>query len=680
MKIKRICSRNIGPTENIDIQFENNENNNPMPVILVGENGTGKSTLLSNIVDSFYEIAGVIYNNAKIREGENVQYYKIITPTEINFGHNYSMSYIEFEYNESASLCQYYFKSGELSYKDFSREINGELQNKNEWKEHQNIKGVACDKEKIKNDFEKCVCCYFGPERYEKPVWLGKDYFKTEENEHVKIKNKFDGTLDLPISQKSVSYDTLTWLLDVIVDSRTDIELIQGKLNVAHANVRDVLDQGIARKNIEQIMGAILGRDVYFGLNFRSIHGQRFNIFDKETEKKIVPTLDSLSTGQSALFNMFATIVRYADDKNISQSIKLENIEGIVVIDEIELHLHSKLQREVLPKLLRLFPKVQFIISTHSPLFLLGMDEQFGSDGYCIYQMPKGNRINSEAFSEFQNAFKYMMQTEMHRTEIENAIKTAASKDKKTLIITEGATDWRHLKAALKALKSDEDSKYSGLNIDFLEYDPEKSNQNDETNQSEVTKTLMLDMSCTQLVTMCKEFSKIRQPRKMIFIADADDNNTKKALADKNTSFKKWGNNVFSMILPIPEHRKDTPDVCIEHYYKDEDLKRSIAINDVPRQIYMGCEFNESGFSTDRKYFCTARNKIGKEKIDIIDGQSKSKVFRVNDESETNLALSKMAFAEAIYKEKEEMKGIDFSAFNLVFDAVMEIEKIELEI
>ena len=72
------------------------------------------------------------------------------------------------------------------------------------------------------------------------------------------------------------------------------------------------------------------------------------------------------------MFNTFATIIRYADNNDINQSIHLDRITGIVVIDEIELHLHTKLQKEVLPRLIQLFPKVQFIITTHAPLFLLG--------------------------------------------------------------------------------------------------------------------------------------------------------------------------------------------------------------------------------------------------------------------------------------------------------------------
>ena len=43
---------------------------------------------------------------------------------------------------------------------------------------------------------------------------------------------------------------------------------------------------------------------------------------------------------------------------------------GIVLIDEIETHLHLQLQKVVLPLLTRLFPNIQFIVTTHSPFVL----------------------------------------------------------------------------------------------------------------------------------------------------------------------------------------------------------------------------------------------------------------------------------------------------------------------
>ena len=47
---------------------------------------------------------------------------------------------------------------------------------------------------------------------------------------------------------------------------------------------------------------------------------------------------------------------------------KLTSLSGVVMIDDIDVHLHPKWQREVVPKLAKTFPKLQFIITSHSPL------------------------------------------------------------------------------------------------------------------------------------------------------------------------------------------------------------------------------------------------------------------------------------------------------------------------
>ncbi len=46
------------------------------------------------------------------------------------------------------------------------------------------------------------------------------------------------------------------------------------------------------------------------------------------------------------------------------------NLPGIVIVDEIEMHLHLELQRNILPLLTKFFPNIQFIVTSHSPFIL----------------------------------------------------------------------------------------------------------------------------------------------------------------------------------------------------------------------------------------------------------------------------------------------------------------------
>lgn len=661
MYIKKIVEENIGPIESTQMIMPFN-GMYPKPVIIVGENGTGKSTIISNVVDSFYEIAGTAYLDAR-KQGKTVgyEYYKTITPLEIHAKKQYLCSYIKYEdENKEISSIEYVFKSGVLDANEFKSKF-GVTAQQITWKKEENYKCVTVNKEDAEKILEKEILCYFGPDRYEKPFWMGKQYYETMEYEHITVKPRFNGEMELPILINGMTSKTLQWLLDVIVDSRGDIGSDEnGGLRLENVAPNDVMSLGVARKNIEKIMSNIIGEEVYFGLNFRSAHASRFNIKRRKDNSLVIPSLDSLSTGQSALFNMFATIVRYADTININNSIHLSDITGIVVIDEIELHLHSSLQREVLPKLIALFPKIQFIITTHSPLFLLGMEEQFGEFGFEIYQMPHGIKIGAERFSEFQKAYTYLTNTQRYEQDIYEAIRT---KQDKMLVITEGTTDWKHMKAAYNKLSQMEEYKelFSNLEFEFLEYEPKNSLKGNGPK---------LEMGNTQLCSLCENMAKIMQPRKMVFIADRDHLGTNGKMEGKDgSSYKNWGNNVYSFTLPIPSHRTETPAICIEHLYSDDVIKTEIEIEspNIKRRLYIGNEFDSRGYAAPLGVVCEKKTVCGPGKINIIEGSTGERVTLLNDEN-INVALSKMTFANMILDKKSPFENVDFSSFVAIFE------------
>ena len=667
MYIKELRDVNIGPLGELSIKFPF-EDDKPKPIIFVGENGTGKSTLLSNIVDAFYEIAGTAFSDARNpAENEGYQYYKSISPNEIRFGQEYMYSYVLLEdLNCNPTKIEYIFKSGKLSADEFKQQIGTESTNLSWTDESRNYKQAIIEKKDAESIWTRDVLCYFGPERYERPFWMGNSYYELSEHEHPTVKPKYAGKMENPILIRNMTNLTLQWLLDVIVDSRGDIERNGDRLQLVNVQVGDLLNLGVARSNIETIMSIILGEDVYFGLNFRSSHGSRFNIKRKKDNSLVVQTLDALSTGQSALFNMFATIVRYSDTNNINNSINISNITGMVVIDEIELHLHSTLQREILPKLIAHFPKVQFIITTHSPLFLLGMDEQFGEEGYEIYQMPDGLKISAERFSEFQRAYIYLSKTQKYANEILSAI---ASKQEKMLIVTEGATDWKHMKAAYEDLRLKPEYKdiFDNLDFEFLEYEP--ANSKDDC-------IYKLEMGNKQLCEICENYAKLKQSRKIVFIADRDVPSTNKKLGNEECTFKKWGNNVYSFLLPIPENRKQTPDISIEHLYADNIIKTEVSLENqnVKRRLYMGNEFDTRGISTKLGAMCERTNICGPEHINIIEGSTGERVTLIED-STINLALSKMTFAKMILKSEPPFVNLDFSNFVQIFSILKDISR-----
>ncbi len=83
----------------------------------------------------------------------------------------------------------------------------------------------------------------------------------------------------------------------------------------------------------------------------------------KNGEELIV---NQLSDGEKCLLAMVGDLARRLAIANPGLENPLDGY-GVVLIDEIELHLHPKWQREIIPALTRTFPNCQFIVTTHSP-------------------------------------------------------------------------------------------------------------------------------------------------------------------------------------------------------------------------------------------------------------------------------------------------------------------------
>jgi len=85
--------------------------------------------------------------------------------------------------------------------------------------------------------------------------------------------------------------------------------------------------------------------------------------------------IEQLSAGEQIVLMMVSDIARRLAIANPSLPDPLQG-EGIVLIDEIELHLHPQWQRQIIPSLLHTFPNIQFIITTHSPQVLSNVEKE----------------------------------------------------------------------------------------------------------------------------------------------------------------------------------------------------------------------------------------------------------------------------------------------------------------
>jgi len=76
--------------------------------------------------------------------------------------------------------------------------------------------------------------------------------------------------------------------------------------------------------------------------------------------------LNELSDGYSSILAILTELILRME----AHKVKAYDMQGVVLIDEIETHLHVELQKKILPFLVSFFPRIQFIVTTHSPFVL----------------------------------------------------------------------------------------------------------------------------------------------------------------------------------------------------------------------------------------------------------------------------------------------------------------------
>lgn len=107
-------------------------------------------------------------------------------------------------------------------------------------------------------------------------------------------------------------------------------------------------------------------------------------------------TFQSLSSGFSSIMAVYADLIT----KVSLRSIDPDELTGIVLIDEIDAHLHVSLQKKILAFLKKAFPKVQFIVSTHSPFVVSSVDDAVIYDLSRLEQVDDLSMYSYEAVLE----------------------------------------------------------------------------------------------------------------------------------------------------------------------------------------------------------------------------------------------------------------------------------------
>lgn len=615
MKLQKAIFFNRAPFNKLEINFDDSN-----IFVFSGTNGKGKTTVLSYIVDSFYELAKKAFQNEF--EDKNNKYYRI--STNLNTLDLTKPSIVYLRYIDNGNILDYIDLRGDCSEETYNTTIK--LNNKIPFGSIGKNSAVTKfwsinNTNEIQDLFSKNLLTYFPAYRYETPNYLNDPY---------KIKLKFHtnpgytGYLSNPIEVISDIDVIANWIMDVVLDSKIYPQMF----NQVDRQLNIILNSILKNK---------IRIQTRLGIGARYNTAQRIAVTDVNGNV-IYPNIFVMSSGELALFSLFAELIKQADTigKDIS------NVSGIVLVDEIEKHLHIKLQKEILPELLSVFPNLQFVLTSHSPFLSLGLADSslkyriFDFDNNAILCEPQSNRL-------FQEVYDILISENDRYAERYTDLCNEIDKSTKPLIITEGKTDWKHIKAAMKELN------VKDIDIDFYEYED--------------------TLGDTRLFNLLKDYARIPQSRKIIGVFDRDNSDIIRKVECESKEYYTLGNNVYAFCIPMANRDIYGENTSIEHYYSREDLLKE---DDNHRRLFLGDEFYKSGNSKNQKYRTKISGIDHKVQLNsIID----EKVYdaKSDPEEKNSIAMSKDAFASKIYHEDPYVKGFNFNEFNKIFELIRKI-------
>ena len=641
---------NRAPFEHLVLDFKEKGIN-----VLSAINGRGKTTVLSHIVDAFYEMAKLCYTGSF--EGKENKFYRF--SSSIFHLANSKFSIVYFRFKLDGDIIDYIDCRGkDLTVDNYESIIQLEnpipferIKNKVHNNNYVKVFSGNLNKEKIMSIFDNNILTYFPAYRYEQPYYLNDPYkFSVKFN----IDSQFNGYLTNPIEVTSEIEALANWIMDVVLDWINYKQVQEFKLPTGQSKRIDITPESIIFQNLNCILSATLSskypdRCLRFGIGRRNNSGQRVSImYDNQqgVSYPITPNIFCLSSGELALLSLFGEVLRQGD--NIRNNIQLNQIVGIVLIDEVDMHLHIKLQKEILPELFNLFPNIQFIVSSHSPFLNMGLADTLAErsqiidlDNNGITCSPTNNKLYKEVYDMMigennQFAKKFY--------QLENTLKAI----KKPLVITEGKTDIKFIQKAKEVL---------GLNdVDFDTITPDQQPDGD-----------------SNLQKMLEQLCKIKRPFPIIGIFDRDVEGTIKKVDIGDDRYKNYGNKVYAFCIPIPKVREDKGQVkmSIEYLFSDKEIKSPV--DEVGHRLFFGTEFTKHSMVHNECPNLTLSKPDGKGIDKILENNGGQAVY---DENDNNILAKKDDFANAVINGSIKISDESWENFRPILEKIKKLSEI----
>lgn len=123
-------------------------------------------------------------------------------------------------------------------------------------------------------------------------------------------------------------------------------------------------------------------------------------------------SLSNLPSGYSSILAIYAELIMLSELSNKNK----KEIKGIVIIDEVDAHLHVTLQKKVFNFLSESFKDIQFIISTHSPFVVQSVSDAI------IYNLSKNERMEDLSIYSYSSIIKGLLGENTNSNDLEELL------------------------------------------------------------------------------------------------------------------------------------------------------------------------------------------------------------------------------------------------------------------
>lgn len=644
MYLEKIIFDNRAPFEHLEIDLKKCGVN-----VITAINGKGKTTILSHITDAFYELARPAYPQEF--EGKENKLYRISSPSYDITSSEPSIVY--FRFKDGDEIYDYIDVRGECTKDQYDNAID--INNKIDYNNFQKIlkrqnfsKYWNIQNNEIrKKMFEQNVLTYFPSYRFELPAYLNDPYSNPLK---YAIDSKFSGYLPNQIEVVSDITSFSNWLLDVLLDMKIGEKTTFYKDD--NNNVFPITTpakESTVLNNLNNILSNTLSSKKYngrvrLGIGRRNGGLTRIAIMNdfNNNSRQICPSIFQLSSGELSLISIFGEIIHQAD--NNTNNIPLENIKGIVLIDEIEKHLHITLQKEILPKMFAMFPNVQFIVSSHSPFLNMGLAAE-SPEKHMIFDLDHNGISCSATKNElYEEVYNMMIEDNKRFAKLYDDLTVKLKSLTKPLIITEGKTDIKHI---LKAKEI--------LNVTDLDFDIIRDDQQPDGDSN--------------LHKLLEQAAHVDNKNIIIGIFDRDIKKTVEEIEKNGQQIKDFGNNVYAFCIPLPETRRlnGQEEISIEYLYSDSEIHTELKNG---CKLFFGDEFSErtGRHKIDNTLILSNQSDRGKHKI--VENNGGQAVY---NEQEENILAKKDDFANAISSGEIEITEESWNNFKPIFERIKQI-------